>query len=81
MYQLLSAKAFSRDVKNFLAREGSSERLRDALNALRAGPPLPPWLRDHALHGKLRRCRELHVEPNWLLVYERHGKELRIICL
>lgn len=81
MFQLLRTGAFERDVKHFLARGGGAENLREALTALRAGPPLPPWLRDHALKGRLHRCRELHVEPDCLLVYEKDGKKFRILCL
>lgn len=81
MFQLLRTKAFDRDVKNYLAKGGSSKRLADVLHGLRTGNALPPWFRDHGLQGKLHRCRELHVEPDWLLVYQKDGKRLRILCL
>ncbi|TSC57497.1 MAG: hypothetical protein Greene041619_1123 [Candidatus Peregrinibacteria bacterium Greene0416_19] len=41
----------------------------------------PPGLSDHQLQGKFRHCRELYVEHDWLLVYEKDGKRLRIVCL
>lgn len=81
MFQLLRAKAFDRDVKNYLTKGGSAKRLADVLHRLRIGNDLPPWFRDHILQGKLRHCRELHIESDWLLVYQKDGKRLRILCL
>ena len=80
MYSIVRTKAFERDVKQFLKKGGSPERLEAALLALRINE-VPPGLRDHSLQGKLRSTRELHVEPDWLLVYEKDGTQLRIICL
>ena len=81
MFALVRTKAFERDVRHYLAKGGSAKRLEDALGHLCKEATLSPWLRDHPLHGKLRGCRELHVEPDWLLVYEKDGKRLRIVCL
>lgn len=81
MFQLLYTKAFQRDVKRYLIKGQRAKSLEDALAALRSGQPLSPWLHDHALQGKLRHYRELHVESDWLLVYEKDGKALRILCL
>jgi mRNA interferase YafQ len=32
--------------------------------------PLPSQYRDHALKGSWKDHRELHIEPDWLLVYK-----------
>ncbi len=34
------------------------------------GEPLDERCRDHDLSGNYKGCRECHVEPDWLLVYE-----------
>lgn len=81
MFQLLRTKAFDRDVKNYITKGGNLKRLADALHRLHTNNGLPPWFRDHILQGKLRHCCELHVEPDWLLVYQKDGKRLRILCL
>jgi len=31
---------------------------------------LDPKYKDHKLHGKYNNCRECHIEPDWLLIYE-----------
>lgn len=81
MFQLVRTKTFDRDVKNYLRKGGSDDRLEAVLTFLREGRELPLKLNDHPLLGKLRQYRELHVEHDWLLVYERDGKKFRIFCL
>ena len=43
--------------------------------------PLPPKNRDHALVGNYIGCRECHIEPDWLLVYEVRQEELVLILI
>jgi mRNA interferase YafQ len=31
--------------------------------------PLPARLRDHPLKGEWRSYRDLHIEPDWILIY------------
>ena len=40
---------------------------------------LPEKYRDHALSGELKNYRELHIAPDWLLIYEK--KEDTILLL
>lgn len=40
--------------------------------------PLPPSLRDHKLVGRLSHCRECHVRPNLLLIYERQSDVVKL---
>lgn len=51
------------------------------LEILRSGEEIPNSFRDHQLQGKLSHYRELHVEGDWLLVYQRDGKKFIITCL
>lgn len=81
MFQLFRTKVFDRDVEHYSARGGNMARLERVLRLLQTGGKLPPWLRDHALQGRLRHLRELHVMPDWLLVYQRDGKCLRVFCI
>ena len=50
--------------------------LSDILKKLAKGEPLPPKNRDHPLTGDFDGCRECHITPDWLLVYERAEEEL-----
>lgn len=44
--------------------------LTDVLKLLAAGETLPAKYKDHALTGNYGGCRECHILPDWLLVYE-----------
>ncbi|HML53779.1 MAG TPA: type II toxin-antitoxin system YafQ family toxin [Solidesulfovibrio magneticus] len=53
-----------------MARRGRDmDRLDTILAALAAGEMPPSALKDHALVGNWSGYRELHVEPDWLLIY------------
>ena len=50
--------------------------LTDIIKKLAAGDPLPEKNRDHQLSGDYAGCRECHITPDWLLIYEVDGDEL-----
>lgn len=41
--------------------------------------PLPAALLDHPLTGNYKKHRELHVEPDWLLIYKISNTELQFV--
>jgi mRNA interferase YafQ len=43
--------------------------LREPLNLLENGEPLPPKYRDHQLKGEYSRFRECQIQGDWLLMY------------
>lgn len=57
------------------------EKLKTVLNLLQRGIELPAKYKDHALTGNYIGCRECHIEPDWLLVYEIINEELIILLL
>ena len=81
MFTVVRTKVFERDLKHYLSKGGDTEKVRAIFKHLQQGSSLPPWLRDHQLQGKLRAYREMHVDHDWLLVYEKNSKQLRIVCL
>lgn len=42
---------------------------------------LPRQYLDHVLHGHLEGCRECHIEPDWLLIYEIVEDELIVYAM
>ena len=62
---------FRRDVKLAKKRGKDIGKLRDVIDLLLAGQPLPRALRDHPLKGKWELNRDLHIEPDWVLIYTR----------
>ncbi len=49
------------------------KKLRAVVLALAAEEDLPPQYKDHSLKGEWFGCRDLHLEPDWLLIYEIRG--------
>ncbi len=41
------------------------------VDILAKGEALPEQYHDHALHGNFEGCRECHILPDWLLIYEK----------
>jgi len=70
---------FKQDVKR-LQRQGKDlGKLKSVLVSLVEGERLAPELRDHVLVGQYKGTRECHLEPDWLLLYERAESEIVLI--
>ena len=68
---------FKSDYKRIMKRGYDSKRLENVIKIIAAEQVLPKEYRDHPLKGKIYKgCRECHITPDWLLVYEIKQKEL-----
>ena len=68
---------FQRDVKLAERRGKDMRKLKQILSLLIAGQALPARLKDHPLKGEWKGCPDLHIEPDWLLIYRVDGKTVR----
>lgn len=68
--------AFKRDYKRIKKRGYDVRLLEKAIELLAEGNGLPSEYHDHALSGDYSGCRECHIAPDWLLVYEIVEREL-----
>ena len=68
---------FKRDVKLAEKRGKDMGKLRDVVGLLLAGQPLARELNDHPLKGEWRPSRDLHIEPDWVLIYCVDGEAVR----
>ena len=75
-YKLRLTTRFEKDMKRIQRRDYRMAQLTDVLKKLAAGEPLPAKNRDHALSGNYEGCRECHITPDWLLIYEIFEDEL-----
>lgn len=50
--------------------------LTEILKLLASGESLPAKNKDHNLSGNFAGCRECHITPDWLLIYEISNGEL-----
>lgn len=76
MYELRPTSRFQKDLKRAKKRGYDISLLTRIIKMLVAGEPLPKENRDHQLLGDYAGCRECHITPDWLLIYEIDGDEL-----
>ena len=79
-YEIRTYKQYDRDVKLAVRRGLNIEKLLEVVRLLRTGAPLPANLHNHLLTGDYKGYRECHINPDWLLIYEK-DTEIRIISL
>ena len=60
---------FKRDIKLAEKRGRDLSKLRDVIGLLLGREALPRKLKDHPLKGEWKPCRDLHTEPDWVLIY------------
>ena len=80
MYEIKTTKKFEKDLKLAVKRNLDVEKLLAIVFLLSEGKPLPEHCRDHILKGDYKGYRECHIEPDWLLIYDKQ-ETIRIISL
>ena len=79
-YEIRTYKQYDRDVKLAVRRGLDIEKLLKVVDMLRKDEPLPANLHNHMLSGDYKGYWECHINPDWLLLYEK-DTEIRIISL
>lgn len=69
-YEIKFTSQFKRDLKLAKKQGKDTEKLFEVVQQLANGETLKERYRDHDLTGNYKGCRECHIEPDWLLVYE-----------
>ena len=78
MLRLAPSGRFRRDLKRATKRGQDIGKLTAAIDLLLAEQPLPASYNDHPLKGDWKGWRDLHLEPDWLLLYRVEGSELHL---
>ncbi len=73
--------SFKKDYKIVKKRALDISKLEQIILLLATGDTLPPQYRDHNLIGNYIGCRECHISPDWLLIYEVDNNELILYLL
>jgi mRNA interferase YafQ len=68
--------AFKKDYKRIVRRGYDVRLLEKVIELLAEQKPLGEQYHDHNLTGNYAGCRECHITPDWLLIYEVDGNEL-----
>jgi mRNA interferase YafQ len=69
-------RAFKKDYKRVVKRGYHIPLMEAVIDLLAEEKPLPPQYKDHPLSGDYIGCRECHITPDWLLIYEINQGEL-----
>ncbi len=75
-YKIKSSRKFDKDLKRIQKRGYDLNLIKSVIRKLANGEKLPEKNKDHILLGNYKGCRECHITPDWLLVYELSDYEL-----
>ena len=79
MYEIYFSNQFKRSYKKCLKRGCNKELFQEVVTLLAETGTLPSRYRPHKLTGDWLGFWECHIQPNWLLIWEQHEKELILI--
>lgn len=68
--RLITSSRFRRDAKRLKKQGRNTAELLAVVELLLEGEPLPPEMDDHPFRGKLEGFRDLHIRPDWVLIYQ-----------
>ena len=68
--------AFKKDFKRIVRRGYDIRLLEEVIDILANRQTLPAKYKDHSLSGNFADCRECHITPDWLLIYQINNDEL-----
>lgn len=75
-YGIVLTSMFKKDLKLAKKRGYDLSLLGSVVDTLAMGHPLAEKYKDHSLIGNYQGCRECHITPDWLLIYEISENEL-----
>ena len=76
MLKRVYRKLFIKEVEKAKKRGKDLEKLREVSELLLKEKPLPAKYKNHKLKGEYLGCLECHIEPDWLLIYEKTETEI-----
>lgn len=69
-YEVKFTTQFKKDLKLAKKQGKNIDKLFSVIEQLANGQALDEKYRDHDLSGNYKGCRECHITPDWLLIYE-----------
>ena len=75
-YRPKPTSRFQKDLKRIQKRGYQIQLIKEVVRKLSEGETLDAKYKDHPLSGDYAGCRECHITPDWLLIYEIYEDEL-----
>jgi mRNA interferase YafQ len=70
---------FKKDLKKLKSSNRDEDELIAVITVLANEEPLDEKFRDHNLIGNYAGCRECHIRPDWLLIYQMAETDLLLM--
>ncbi len=67
--EIVTKNRFEKDIKKLKKRQKDFSKLEIVLRKILSGDKLDGKYKNHPLVGNWKPCWELHIEPDWLLIY------------
>ena len=82
-YTVDTTSDFKKDYKKNIKQGKKIEKIKTVIDKLACGEKIDSKYKDHKLNNnkKYKDCRELYIEPDWLLVYRIIENELILLLL
>ena len=81
MLKIQYQSRFKKDYKKMKQRGYDESKLKEVISLLVNQQQLPEKHKDHQLIGNYAGCRECHIAPDWLLIYEVREDELILLLM
>jgi mRNA interferase YafQ len=79
LLKIITTNQFKKDLKRVSKRGKNIDKLEFIINTLQTENNLDARYRNHLLTGDWFPCSECHIEPDWLLIYQKTQTELILI--
>ena len=76
MREINRSTRFKRDYKLMKKRGKDMDKINSVILMLANDEELPPALCDHPLNGNWSGFRDCHIEPDWILIYQKIDNQL-----
>ena len=76
MLALVPSRKFRSDVRRAKKQGKDLAKLQVLIESLQRQEMLSERYKDHSLKGNWKGYKEVHIEPDWLLIYRIEGNEL-----
>lgn len=82
-YEVIYSNSFKKDLKKVIKQGKDLDKLINIVSKLSVGEALDAKYRNHRLVNDkyYKDCSELHIEPDWLLVYQYIDDELLLLLV
>jgi mRNA interferase YafQ len=81
MYKIETTSEFERNIKLIKKRDWDISLLKSIILLLEQGQQLPIHCKNHKLSGNMKGIWDCHIQPDWLLLYQKDEANKRIILV